>query len=163
MPRREAPRGEMSKSEQLQAIWRRYEVEHGYEPTGTRPVVDWAVESGLLELPPVDPRDVLASQMSRALREETAVDAHGREHRVNHALKVTRNGVQQTMWGIFGYAPAEHMEGSFTLRREQIVSDSLHLRIDVDAFNDLDPTREPYQLELDFTQDVEERLAIAAL
>lgn len=153
----------MSRSEQLQAVWRRYEAEHGYEPTGTRPVVDWAVNNGLLELPHVNARDVLASQMSRALREETAVDAHGREYRVNHAVRITRDGVQQTMWGIFGYAPDAHMEGSFTLRREQIVGDCLQLRIDVEAYNDLDPTRTPYQLELNFREDVEERLALAAL
>lgn len=153
----------MGRSSELQAIWKRYESEHGYEPTGTRPVVDWAVDNGLLELPQVDARDVLASQMSRALREETAVDAYGREYRVNHAVKITKNGVQQTFWAILGYADRTHMEMTFTQRREQVVGDCLKLRIDVDVYNDLNPGNPPIQLELNFVEDVEERLALAAL
>jgi len=45
-------------------------------------------------------------------------------------------------------------------RREQIVGDCLQLKIDVDAYNALNNEQPDIQLELDFTFDVEERLAL---
>jgi hypothetical protein len=150
----------MTKTESMQNIWKQYQGEHGYEPSGTRPVVDWAVKEGLLELPEVDRHDILANQMAKALREETAVDEHGRTHRVNHAVRITKHGVQGTFWGIMGYVRDDHMEKSFTQRREQIIGDCLHLRNDVDAYNDKRPSHLPYQLELNFTDDIEERLVL---
>jgi len=152
----------MNKTEKLQFLWKHYEEEHGHQPIGTRPVVDWAVSKGLLDLPTVDPYDVLASQMAQALRAETAVDGHGRIYRVNHAVKIMRNGVQTTLWAMLGYASREHMEITFTQRREQIVGDCLQLRTDVDAYNELNPAKPPIQLELDFSEDVAERLIMKA-
>ena len=51
------------------------------------------------------------------------------------------------------------MEKAFAQRREQIVGDCVQLRIDIDVYNDMDPTHPPVNLELDFTEDVAERLA----
>lgn len=148
----------MTRTELMQNLWRRYQSEHGYEPSGTRVVVEWAVQHGLLELPPVDLHEILAHQMSKALRQETAVDKYGREHRINHAVR----GPQGTFWGVMGHVRDDHMEKSFTQRREQIVGDSFHLRIDVDVYNDkrIVAGKLPYQLDLNFTEDVEERLAV---
>ena len=148
----------MTKTEQMQNLWRRYQNEHGYEPSSTRIVIDWAVQHGLIELPQVDLHEILAHQMSKALREETTVDRFGREYRLNHAVR----GPQGTLWGVMGHVLDDHMEKSFTQRREQIVGDCLHLRNDVDVFNDkrTDTGKEPYQLDLNFTDDVEERLAV---
>lgn len=148
----------MTKSEKMQNLWKRYQNEHGHEPLGTRVVVEWAVKEGFLDMPEIDPLDTLANQMASALREETAVDKHGREYRVNHAVRVMKDGTQTTLWGIMGQVPSSHMEMSFTQRREQIVGDCLQLRNDVDAYNDTRPNEQPYQLELNFTEDVEERL-----
>lgn len=149
---------EMTKTELMQNLWRRYQSEHGYEPSGTRIVVDWAVQCGFLELPQVDLKEILAHQMSKALRQETTIDKHGREHRINHAVR----GPQGTLWGVMGHVRDDHMEKSFTQRREQIVGDCLHLRNDVDVYNDKRVTAGalPYQLDLNFTEDVEERLAV---
>jgi hypothetical protein len=148
----------MTTTELHQNLWRRYQDEHNYEPSGTKIVVEWAVQKGLLELPQVDRVEILAQQMSKALRQETAVDKHGREHRVNHAVR----GPQGTLWGVVGYVRDDHMEKSFTQRREQIVGDNYHLRIDVDVYNDkrIAAGEKPYQLDLNYTEDVEERLAV---
>ncbi len=148
----------MTKTGLMQKLWKQYEKEHQYQPAGTRPVVEWALSKGLLELPPVDPKDILASQMAAALRAETVVDKKGRDRRVNHAVKITKNGVQSTFWGIFGFASDEHMQMSFGQRREQVVGDCFHLRTDVDAFNDERPVEKQYDLDLNFTEDVNERL-----
>jgi len=147
----------MTKTELLQRVWRQYQDEHGHLPTGTQEVVEWAVDKGLIPLPEINPMDVLAGEMSRALREESATDEKGRRYRVNQAIRVSKNGVQHTMWGIAGFVDASHSITSFAQRREQIIGDCHQLKIDVDVHNDRHPANEQYCLDLDFTQDVAER------
>jgi uncharacterized protein YjaG (DUF416 family) len=148
----------MSKREKLQNVWHRYDNEREHKPSGTREVVEWAVEEGLLELPEVDPYDVLAGQMAQALRDELGTDAKGRRYRLNHAVRITKVGVQHTFWAMMGFASRDHMEKTFAQRREQIIGDCYHLKIDVDVYNDMNPNeKHEVQLVLDFTEDVAER------
>jgi hypothetical protein len=147
-----------TKIERLQQIWHKYDAERDHKPTSAREAVEWAVAEGLVELPDVDPYDVLAGQMSQALREEYATDGEGRRYRVNHAVRVSKGGVQYTFWGMMGFASHEHMEKAFTQRREQIVGDNLQLKIDVDVYNDMvKGEHPPIQLVLNYTDDVAER------
>jgi len=95
-----------TKNEQYQTIWHRYDSEHEHRPCGTREAVERAVAEGLLELPDIDPYDVLAEQMAHALREEFQTDEKGRKFRVNHAVRVTRGGVQYTFWASMGICAA---------------------------------------------------------
>jgi len=125
----------MTKNELLQNVWHKYEAEQEHKPSGTKEAVVRAVEEGLLDLPPVDPYELLARQMAAALREEYAVDEFRRRYRVNHAARITVSGVQLTFWAVMGYAPLEHMEVAFAQRREQIVSDCAQLKTDVDVYN----------------------------
>lgn len=145
-------------TEQLQQLWHLYEAEHDNLPAGAREVVEWAVRERKLELPRIDPLDVLADRMSSALREEYATAPNGERYRVNDAVRVTRNGVQMTFWGIMGFAPPNHMRMAFAQRREQIISDCVQLKIDVDVYDHLNPVTR-VQLVLDFTEDVAERRA----
>jgi hypothetical protein len=150
-----------TKTERLQQIWHHYDADKGHQPTSAREAVEWAVKEGILDLPEIDPYDVLAGQMSSALRDEYQTDDQGRRYRVNHAVRVTKGGVQQTFWAVMGFAPHEHMEKAFTQRREQIVGDNLQLKIDVDVYNDLNKGQRPkVQLVLDYTDDVAEREAL---
>jgi hypothetical protein len=146
-------------NDRLQQLWKIYEHEHDHAPASAREVVEWAVDEGKLELPTIDPLDVLAGDMAKALREEHATDKEGRRYRVNHAVRVMKNGVQTTFWGIMGFAPRAHMEKAFTQRREQVIGDLVQLATDVDAYNGMNPSEEPYQLVLDFTDDVAEKRA----
>lgn len=151
-----------TKAEQLQNIWHQFESENDYLPTGTREVGEWAVARGLIGLPQVDPYDVLAGQIASALREETTEDANGRRYRVNHAARITKNGVQHTFWAMMNFAPHPHMEISFAQRREQVIGDCVKLKSDVDVYNSMIANQHPpIQLVLDFTEDVEERQAAA--
>lgn len=152
-------RGEPTQTETFQRLWKEYEKEHNHAAASARAVVDWAVRERGLRLPKIDPRDVLASQLARALREEYATDGKGRRYRVNHAMRVTKNGVQQTFWGIMGFAPHEHMQRAFTQRREQVVGDLVQLHIDVEVYNEQIPAEKQIQLVLNFEDDVEERRA----
>jgi hypothetical protein len=147
-----------NKMERLQQIWHNYDETKKHKPTSAREAVEWAVAEGLLELPEVDPYDVLAGQMSQALREEYQTDSEGRHYRINHAVRVSKGGVQHTFWAVMGFAPHEHMEKAFTQRREQIVGDNLQLKIDVDVYNHLNKGKRPeIQLVLDYSDDVAER------
>ena len=150
-----------TKTERLQQIWHRYDGDREHKPSSAREAVQWAVDEGLLDLPETDPYDVLAGQMSQALRDEYDKDAQGRRYRVNHAVRVTKGGVQYTFWAAMGFAPHEHMERAFTQRREQIVGDNVQLKVDVDVYNDMNRGRRPeIQLVLDYTDDVAERQEI---
>jgi len=147
-----------TKNETLQAAWHRYEKIRKNSPTGTKEAVRWAVHEGLLDLPSIDPYEILAGQMATALREETAVNDRGQRYRVNHAVRITKGGIQHTLWAEMGFAPHEHMEKAFGQRREQIIGDCVQLKIDVDTYNRMKPENLPtVQLVLDFTEDVAER------
>lgn len=148
-----------TKNEQLQRAWHLFEQENGHLPASAREASIWAVNHGLISLPDVDPYDALADEMARALREEYATDGDGRRYRVNHAVRVTRRGVQYTMWAALQSAPREHMQKAFVQRREQVVGDLVQLQTDVDAYNAMHADAEPIQLILDFNADVEERRA----
>lgn len=148
-----------TQTDELQSVWKRYEHDHKNAPASAREVVEWAIKEKLLELPQIDPIDILAGQMARALREEYATDADGRRYRTNHAVRITKNGVQTTFWGIMGFAHRSHMERAFTQRRDQVIGDCLQLQIDVEAYNAMNPLEKPIQLVLDFTDDVAEKRA----
>lgn len=145
-------------NEQLQRVWRQYEDEHSHLAASARDVVVWGVSKGLLSFEHRDPFDGLAEDMSRAMREQMGTDSKGRRYRVNHAVRIYKNGVQITFWAIMDFAPRSHMQKAFTQRREQIVGDCCQLRTDVDVYNDMHKEEPTLPLVLDFTHDVEERL-----
>ena len=147
----------VTKNEQFQKVWRDYDVRQDHQPTSTREACEWAVAAGLLELPVIDQYDVLADQMSRALREEYKTDAIGRRYRVNHAVRASKHGVQMTFGGRMDGALRDHMTKAFTQRRENIIGDCRQLKVDVDVYNDMNKDQPPIQLVLDFTDDVAER------
>lgn len=143
--------------ETLQSIWHQYEREHGAVPATARDAVMWGVRQGLIELPEADPYAKLAEDMATALREEYATDAKGRRYRVNHAVRVTKAGVQHTFWAIMKDAPRQHMQRAFIQRREQIVGDCVQLATDVEAYNEMKSDQPPIPMLFDFRDDVEER------
>ncbi len=147
-----------NKMERLQRVWHSYDEGREHKPSSAREAVEWAVEEGLLELPEIDPYDVLAGQMAQALREEFDTDEKGRRYRLNHAVRVTKAGVQQTFWAVMGFAPHDHMEKAFAQRREHIIGECVQLKTDVGVYNDLIRGKQAaIQLVLDFTDDVAER------
>lgn len=144
-------------NEQLQRIWHAFEEENGFMPSSARDAVKWGVGRGMIAVSPPDPFDKLAEDMARALREEYGTDHLGRRYRKNHAVRVTKGGVQLTFWAMMGAAPREHMQKAFVQRREQIVGDCVQLATDVDVYNDTNPSQPPIQMPLDFRDDVIER------
>lgn len=142
--------------EQLQRIWHQYHAEMGDIPSSARDAVAWGVAQGLIVPPSIDPLDQLAEDMATALREEYKTDKHGRRYRVNHAVRVTKAGVQYTFWGVMDSSDRPFMEKAFAQRRKQIVGDCLQLKTDVDVYNDKHHEQDPIGLVLDFRDDVAE-------
>lgn len=152
-----------TRSEHLQRLWHQYEKENGGMPASPREVVRWAMAKNLLVAPPVDVVGSLAEEMARALREEYRTDAQGRRYRLNHSVKITRDGVQGSLWAELETAPHEHMVKAFAERRRQIVGDCVQLKVDVDVYNENHraPARPLVQLVLNFEDDVAELQALA--
>lgn len=147
-----------SKNEIMQRIWHQYDSRREHKPSSMRQAAAWAVADGLLQIPEVDALDLLADQMSQAVRGEHRTDEHGRRYRVNHAVRVTRSGVQHTFWGVMGHVSHDHMEKAFAQRRELIIGDNLQLKTDVDVYNDkFRGKNPPIQLVLNYTEDIAER------
>jgi len=149
----------MSYNERLQRIFQIYEEEGNPTPVAMRDVAAWAVKKRLWEPRPIDVIDILAEDMSRALREEYRTDKKGRRYRAKHAVRISRGGVQLTLWADMDRSSREHMQMAFAQRRQNIVGDCLHLKTDVDAYNDKNVAQPPLPLILDFSQDVAELLA----
>jgi hypothetical protein len=147
-------------NEQLQKLWHQFNVEHGGAPEAPRVIVEWALERGLLALPKMDPVQVLAGDMSRALREEYDTDASGRRYRVNHAVRISKNGVQLALWAELTKAPRAYMQKAFAQRRKQIVGDCVQLKVDVDVYNDNHRDQAALQMVFDFTDDVAEAVVM---
>lgn len=143
--------------EQLQRVWHQYEQKHGAVPATVRDAVQWGVRHGMIEVPDVDPLAKLSEDMATALREEYATDEKGRRYRVNHAVRVSKAGVQYTFWAIMKDAPRSHMQKAFIQRREQIVGDCVQLATDVEAYNDMKKDQPAIPMLFDFRDDVEER------
>jgi hypothetical protein len=142
----------------LQRTWHEYEREHGQLPATLREAVQWGVQKGLIGLPENDPYAKLMEDMAAALREEYAIDSKGRKYRVNHAVRVSKAGVQYTFWAIMTDAPRMHMQKAFIQRRTQIVDDCVQLATDVEAYNEMKAEQEPIPMLFDFRDDVTERM-----
>jgi len=143
--------------EQLKKVCHAFEKKNGQLPATAREAVQWGVQRGMIQIPDLDPFARLAEDMATALREEYATDKEGRRYRVNHAVRVTRGGVQHTFWAMMQDAPREHMQKAFIQRREQIVGDCVQLSTDVEAYNAMKSEQPPIPMLLDFRDDVEER------
>lgn len=127
-------------------------------PATARDVASWAIAQSLWEPRQADIIAQCADDLARALREEYRTDRFGRRYRTKHAVRINKGGVQYSLWADLDTAPRAHMERAFGQRRQQIVGDCFQLRIDVDVYNDNNPSAPAIQLVLDFTRDVEEMM-----
>lgn len=144
----------MSYSENLQKFWDLYKEAGNDGPATAKDIAAWAFEQGLWKPRTSDVVKVLAEDLARAFREEYRTDKNGRRYRAKHPVKVTKNGAQMFLWDDMATASRDHMERAFAWRRQQIVGDCHQLKTDVDVYNDENPTAEPIQAILDFTNDV---------
>ncbi len=149
--------------EQLQRLVNAYIACGQPWPATSREIAAWAIGEKQWWPQPSTLISQCAEQLSRAMREEYISDPQGRVVRAKHAAKVERDGEQLTLWADIRTADRPHMEIAFQQRRQQIVGDCRQLKTDVDSFNDNSNTGPPIQLVFDFTDDLTELEALAAL
>ena len=148
----------MSKHHEMQKIIRLYKQETGVREVDMKVVAAFAVAKGWPLPKPLDPIDRLARDFAAAAREEIQRDVvTGDPYRVNHVYTVMRDGEQYRLWGDIDDMPREQMQGSFTLRREQIVGDVAQLSFDAEHWNRINPKEDPIEIQRDFGLDFEIR------
>lgn len=147
----------VTQNESFQQAIRLYKAKTGDTEVDLKKVAKFMVEHLGFKLPePTDPFDMLAKKLSVAAREEMRTDkTTGRSYRANHAVQ--KDGTQQSFWIDIDEAPRKLMHKSLIKRRDQIIGDALQLSLDLDHWNSINPSEEPIDIPLDFTEDVEER------
>lgn len=150
----------MTRNERLQALMQLYKTETGSKVIDMEQMADWAIKRGASLPKPKSPRDMFVAQLADAARAEFRQDPKtGLSYRANHALRGTRSdGGQFTLWVDIEDASRPQMLWSLSNRRQQMVGDAVHLKIDERIWNDRHPEEEPIQLVMNFIEDVEERL-----
>lgn len=150
----------MNRNERLQAVIQRYKAETGEKVIDLEKVADWAIQRGATLPEPKTARELFSAQLADAARAEYRVDPKsGLSYRANHALRQrTKDGRQYVLWVDMEDATRPQMLWSLSDRRQQMVGDAVHLKIDEMIWNSKHPDEPQIQLEMDFTFDVEERL-----
>jgi hypothetical protein len=142
----------------MQGIIRLYREETGIQSVDMHEVAKYAVSKGWPLPKPKDPIDRLAEQFSSVAREEVRRDmVTGRPYRANLAVTTWQSSEQLTLWTDIDIAPRPIAHKSFIQRREQMVGDAVQLSFDVEHWNRVNPSDEPIEMPMDFTEDVEWR------
>ncbi len=147
----------VTKTEQLQGIFRKYRGEKGLSgPTSIKDVCVWAMREELWKPEPAALLTQFTEEMSRALRAEIYTDKRGRRVRANHSRRLPKidGGEQLVMWDHITTVSRDHMEASVQQRRQGIVSDCHRLKVDVDSFNKFRSPSDPIAIFFDFTEDL---------
>jgi hypothetical protein len=120
----------------------------------------WAYKHGLHKPSDKTIIDVIAADIAQVFREEYRTDRFGRRYRAKHAAMTKTGSKTLSLWGDIDdpNAPHEHFVKSFGQRRQQIVGDCFQLKTDADVYNDVRKPKQPIQIVLDFTLDVEEHM-----
>lgn len=150
----------MNRNERLQGLIQLYKTETGLKAFDCERIADWAIARGATLPKPKTARELFSAQLADAARAEYRLDAKtGLSYRANHALRNRdTTGRQFTLWVDIEDATRPQMLYSLTSRRQQMVGDAVHLKIDEMIWNDRHSAEEPIQLVMNFTDDVEERL-----
>lgn len=149
----------MSKKREMQRLIRAYKDESGEREIDMKKVAKWAAGKGWPLPVPTNPLDMLAKQFADAAREEIRRDEQtGRPYRANHSFVTVQGGEQLHLWIDIDEAERGPFMKSLMTRREQMVGDGLQLTLDKMHWNSINPTKEPIEIPLDFTFDVELRL-----
>lgn len=108
---------------------------------------------------PKSPVELMAKEISAALREETRYDnVLKKDYRSNVYYTERQGDKQLTFWADIDRVNRKKMHKNYILRRDQMVGDGTQVSIDILHWNRINPTEEPIQPDLDLTHDVEWRL-----
>jgi hypothetical protein len=148
----------MSKRQDMQRFIRHYKEATGEREIDMHKVAEYAKTMGWkMPMPPSD-IDLLAKQFTEAAREETDYDNKtGRPYRVYHAIPQTSGQLNLFVYVAIQDITRNQMLKSSVNRREQMVSDGMHVTFDLEHWNSINPSEEPIVLPMDLTPDIEWR------
>ncbi len=144
---------------QVKAYIERYQSEVGADGLlDPHAVAEWAYKRGLHKPSFRTIVDAIATDIAQHFREEYRTNEDGQRYRAKHAVRFKKGDRTLSLWADMDddKAPRSHFVRSFSQRRQQIVGDCVQLKTDVDVFNQKNRDKEPIQIPLDFTRDVEE-------
>ncbi len=151
-----------NKDEKIRKICDQFRKENENKPFNIDEVVVWAVNKKLLDLPEIN--NILEMQFKKLHKEvyDVVSNEYGlhnnKKYRKNRVVKTDKkDGTSGFLWDSVDTCSRDHMWGSVKQQREQVVSEMLQMKIDVDVWNDIHQNEELIQLVLDFTDDIAER------
>lgn len=141
-------------SEQMQRIANKYFAAGGRKEATAREIAAWAIDQSLWKPQQKYVIDRCAQDIADAMRVEHFTDPQGRSIRAKHAARIRRQGKQLHLWSDIRTADDVYMRVAFQQRRQHIVGECGQLKSDVDSYNQNREPEKPFQLNLDFTNDV---------
>ncbi len=132
-----------------------YLTEHGDEPASMDALYLYARSQGW-QPPQRTLASVFKEEMRRALQADKYEDPQGRTVRKKHAVVRIIDGKQESLWADVETAPPDHMHLSRQLRRRGILRDVIHVKNDMDSYNENhnpEPSI-PVQLSFNFEDDL---------
>ena len=151
-------------NDQIAETWDEWEELTGADANDPNDFIDWAVANGKMAFRPEDLRKIFRRRVSTALRQVIRTNPEGTNYRAKQCVTNIENGTQLTLWFDVdrGGTPSLRRK-AVRQRRDAIAADVYRAKCDVDHMNYAYPADENIQFEMDFTEDVEERLALEAL
>jgi hypothetical protein len=149
----------VSKRQERQRFIRHYKETTGATEIDMHEVARFAKKMGWkMPMPPSD-IDLLAKQFADDAQAERKYDQEtGKPYRVYHALPDSRQ-LNLFVYVDIDEATRNQMWKSAVNRREQMVSDGYNLLLDLDHWNRVNAEKEPINLPMDLTLDIEIRKA----
>lgn len=144
-----------TKVEEMQRFQRYYREQQGKDVTMHEVALAYQQAGGKMPAPK-SPVEILAKEFARAAQKEIRHDEEtGEPYRANICYTQAYGNEQRTFWGDIDKVKRKIMHKNYILRREQMVGDGLQMALDLKHWNRVNPSEEPIQPELDFTDDVQ--------
>lgn len=147
----------LTKIQQLQKIVREYKKAGKAWPAQSIDIAKWAIENRRYDLTRPSLERHCARELSIAMAQEHHIDDKGRHVRTMHPARISTEDGQLTLWDDIRFADRPHMESAFYLRRQRVAYQCKQMKTDVDSYNDSHPEEPPFQMPLNFTNDVLEK------
>jgi hypothetical protein len=143
-----------------QKFLRYYKEQTGERELDMHKVAVFAKEKGWRMPRPPSDVDLLSKQFAEDAQAEKMMDDQtGKPYRVYHAIPVQSGQLNLFVYVDIDDASRYQMLKSAVHRREGMVSDGYALTNDLDHWNRVNPEKEPIQLPMDLTMDIEIRKA----
>ncbi len=151
----------MSKHTKIRQLIAEYEKENP-GPIKARDIAAWLYFGNRMRPAIEESVDILAREVSDAMRSDTYTDPDGRKVRRKHAVRykdTAADGTKQwfTFWYDIELAPFGFMETSFGQRRMAIADTCWQLHQDEQSYNKYHNKVQPIQTYFNFTDDMLDR------